>query len=158
MQAHRTPGGHRRIPRAEVERFARERGIDLRLPAPEAPPPDARSAVVLDGEPDFAELLRDALELQGGFEVRVCLGLFEAGFHVGRSHPQVVVVDLDLPGLDAGELCRVLRGGGARGRLVGHTAFPSGHGEAQRLASLGFDAVVEKPVSLERLLATILAD
>jgi excisionase family DNA binding protein len=156
LTAHRTPGGHRRIPRAEVDRFAAERGIELRLPPRVDLPQVARRAVVLDGEPDFAELVRDALELQGGYEVRVSQGLFGAGFDVGRFQPQVVVVDLDLAGLAPGELARTIKGGPVPCRLVGHTAFSAGHGGVQRLQGLGFDAVVLKPFSLEVLLRSIL--
>lgn len=156
LSAHRTPGGHRRIPRGEVDRFAAERGIELRLPPHVALPQVARRAVVLDGEPDFAELVRDALELQGGYEVRVSQGLFGAGFDVGRFQPQVVVVDLDIAGLDPGEVARSIKAGPVSCRLVGHTAFTAGHGGLQRLQALGFDAVVLKPFSLELLLRSIL--
>jgi len=56
LEAHRTPGGHRRITRESLDRFCADRGRVLR-PAPQLA---ARPAVILlDTDTDYAETLAE---------------------------------------------------------------------------------------------------
>jgi two-component system, cell cycle response regulator DivK len=92
--------------------------------------------------------------------------LSQAGFRVDQAHnglqalerafetiPDVVVTDLNIPGIDGFELTRRLKQD-ARTRLVpvlavtGYAAFAADPGRAQRA---GCDAVLEKPCSPDDL-------
>lgn len=96
--------------------------------------------------------------------------LTQAGFSVNQAHnglqalerafesvPDVVVTDLNIPGIDGFELTRRLRQD-PRTRTVpvvavtGYAAFQADPGRAIRA---GCDAVLEKPCSAENLEATI---
>src|SRR5262249_9748776 len=101
--------------------------------------------VVIEDNRDAAESLRMLLETQGG-------GV--AGAHAGRDgiaaardvRPDVVFVDIALPGLDGYEVARRLRSewGGHRLVLVALTAY--GGEEARRRAeAAGFDLHFVKP-------------
>ena len=156
LRAHRTPGGHRRIPREELFRFARTH--DYPLP-PELGEPAQRPprVLVVDAEPDFAEMIRDALSLDGTVDVRIAGSIFEAGYLTGTFRPDVVLADLDLPGMDAAEVAVVLRTRGAPdARLVGWTALRS-TAVAARLRGAGLHEVLDKPVAVDRLLEVVRA-
>ncbi|MDC7120603.1 response regulator transcription factor [Cellulomonas fimi] len=73
-------------------------------PAPVA----ARRAVVVDDEVALATLVGGYLE-RDGFEVTVCHDGAQAVEVVRQVDPDVVVLDLGLPGVDGIEVCRQLR-------------------------------------------------
>lgn len=69
--------------------------------------PDARVMIVED-EADIAELLAYKLE-QEDLEVETCLRGDTALERIRSEPPDLVLLDLMLPGLDGLELCRMLR-------------------------------------------------
>jgi DNA-binding response OmpR family regulator len=65
-------------------------------------------ALIVDDEPHVAELLRDALAAEGFTPVIATDGL--AALRRAREYgPDVIVLDIGLPGLDGFEVCRALR-------------------------------------------------
>lgn len=107
-------------------------------------------ALVVDDDPDTAESfarLVESLGCEASFvtDPRTALQVAE------RIRPQVIFLDIGMPGLDGHELARMLRSKyGWQVRIVavtGHT------GEQDRALSreAGFDAHLAKPVSAERI-------
>ncbi|CAB4921276.1 unannotated protein [freshwater metagenome] len=112
------------------------------------------NALVIEDTPEVAELVRAALEAEL-FTVRVC-GDGPAGLAAAREHaPDVVVLDVNLPGMDGIELCRRLRGF-SDAYVVMLTARGE---EADRLVGLavGADDYLTKPFSPRELVARIRA-
>jgi DNA-binding response OmpR family regulator len=65
-------------------------------------------ALIVDDEPHVAELISDALAAEGFTPVVAADGL--AALRRARQHgPDVIVLDVGLPGLDGFEVCRALR-------------------------------------------------
>jgi len=75
---------------------------------PSAPAAASRRAVVVDDEQALARLVAGYLE-RDGFEVYVSYDGAEAVGVLRAVDPDVVVLDLGLPGLDGVEVCRQLR-------------------------------------------------
>ena len=81
LAAHRTPGGHRRILRADLVQFASARGFplapELEAASNEATAPVVAAAAVMnrilivDDEIDFCELVRMHLGFRGGWETDI---------------------------------------------------------------------------------------
>ncbi|GIG26473.1 putative sensory transduction protein [Cellulomonas denverensis] len=71
-------------------------------------PPVALRAVVVDDEKPLAAVIGGYLEREG-FEVTLCHDGTEAVALLREVDPDVVVLDLGLPGLDGIEVCRQLR-------------------------------------------------
>jgi signal transduction histidine kinase/ActR/RegA family two-component response regulator len=119
-------------------------------------PPAARRVLIADDNTDAAEGLRQLLELQS-HEVEVVhdgAAAFEA---LARSEPEVVLLDIGLPGMDGLEVARRVRarGGAHRPLLVAVTGLGRDE-DRQRSADAGFDHHLVKPIdlaSLEALLA-----
>ncbi|HQY32600.1 response regulator transcription factor [Actinotalea sp.] len=72
------------------------------------PTPPTRRALVVDDERDLARLVGGYLE-RDGFEVHLAFDGPEALATARAVDPDVVVLDLGLPGLDGVEVCRTLR-------------------------------------------------
>jgi DNA-binding response OmpR family regulator len=69
----------------------------------------ARTRVmVVDDDPEIAELIRDYLEAEQ-FEVIICGDGKDAIRRFREYRPQLVVLDIMLPGLDGMEVCRTIR-------------------------------------------------
>lgn len=161
LTAWRTPGGHRRIQRDHLVEFARARAfpplpelVDTWI-APEAPA-ISRRALVVDDEPDFCDMVRSYLVGRGGWEVEVAFSGFEAGVTVARFKPDVVLMDLLMPGMDGFDVLKMLRGDCQMGDVpvVACTAWRDPHVE-QRIRRAAFHDCLQKPVKLDELAAVL---
>ncbi len=115
LQAWRTPGGHRRISRDSVARWSAQRGLSATRPgelgtgAATAAPARPRVLLIEDSA-HFQNLIRlivqqrfPAVELEVASDGIAGLALF------GRLEPDVLIVDILLPGLDGATLITTLR-------------------------------------------------
>ena len=109
LPAFRTPGGHRRIRREDLITFMRDNG----LPLPEELSQGAgrRKVLIVDDEPAILKLLAEQLKRQtkDPFEVATASDGFEAGRLVASLRPDVVILDLRMPGVDGFQVCKTIR-------------------------------------------------
>ena len=114
--------------------------------------------LVVDDNADSAETLAEMLRMMGA-EVAVAADGTQATAMAAAHPPDLVLLDIGLPGIDGYETARRLRGKpGAPMRLVALTGYGSAQDRERALAA-GFDAHLVKPVSpqvIEKLLATVL--
>jgi DNA-binding response OmpR family regulator len=117
------------------------------------PAPDTRRRVVLiEDEPDIAEAMAYQLE-KAGLQVRIAR-TGEEGLEAVRKGADLVLLDLNLPGMDGLEVCRMIR----RQQTTAHVPIiiVSARGdEVDRVLGLemGADDYVVKPFSLKELAA-----
>lgn len=110
--------------------------------------------LVVDDEPAIQELVRFALEREG-FEVSVAQDGWAALAEAERIKPDLVVLDLMLPGLNGFEVCRALRATSDVPVLM-LTARKEESDRIQGL-DLGADDYVTKPFSPRELAARVKA-
>ncbi|WP_035803078.1 response regulator transcription factor [Kitasatospora mediocidica] len=123
---------------------------------PPTPPPPATSAarvLVVDDDPTVAEVVTGYL-LRAGYAVDRAADGHEALERAAAGRPDLVVLDLMLPGIDGLEVCRRLRAGGAGPAVVMLTAKGE---ESDRILGLelGADDYVTKPFSPRELVLRI---
>jgi excisionase family DNA binding protein len=146
LPAFRTPGGHRRIRRDDLVRFMRENQI----PIPEALVVGSgrTKVLVVDDEPAIRDLLADYLSNrpERPFEVSVAADGFEAGRLVSSFRPDVVLLDLRMPGLDGFQVCRTIKDDKETRSIlvVAMTGFHTPETEA-RVIECGASRCVAKP-------------
>lgn len=111
--------------------------------------------LVVDDEPNVCELVRIYLEREG-FAVLIAHDGLAALSTIEAEQPDLIVLDLMLPGLDGWKVCEKLRSGGNKVPII----MPSAKGEEMdRILGLelGADDYVTKPFSPMELVARIRA-
>ena len=126
---------------------------------------DKVRVLIVDDHPVVREGLTGMLagKRTGGMDIDVvgeAADVEEAVSLFRRLRPDVVLMDLRMPGMDGFETCRQLRARmGARMRIIALTGLGQER-DKERSAAAGFDAHLTKPVDpvvLERLLSGKLA-
>jgi excisionase family DNA binding protein len=154
LKAHRTPGGHRRIPREDLALFMVRHGMPLPEELSGAAPGRLKALVL--GEPGP---MREGLARQtanGGYAVEQASNGFAAGAAAGRFQPDVVVLSAGSP--DGGEVLAALRADRELSHVpvvaVGLASWTS------VLVAAGCDAVLARPLAegaLVKALGDVLA-
>ncbi len=110
--------------------------------------------LIVEDDAPLARVLRDNLKY-AGFDV-ACAGTGEAALEYARATPpDLILLDIMLPGCDGFELCGALRGGG-RVPIIMLTARGQ-RADKLRGLELGADDYITKPFDFEELLARIRA-
>ena len=108
--------------------------------------------VAIDDEIEFTKTI-DQFFSARGFEVHVAL-TGTSGLELVNYHdPQVVLVDLKLPGMDGDELLQRVRRDHPKTKVIVITAYNDGGKTRDRLMGLGAFAHFDKPLSSLRDLA-----
>ncbi len=118
----------------------------------------ASRIVVVEDEIDVASLVKHALERGGDASVEIVGSGAAALQAVSKTPPDLLILDLNLPGLDGTEICRILRARPASAQLpiIMLTARTS---ESDRVLGLdlGADDYITKPFSPRELAARVRA-
>ncbi|MCA9054158.1 MAG: response regulator [Planctomycetaceae bacterium] len=152
LKGFRVPGSRfRRIPRDVLYKFMKDNGIPT-----DALESGKRKALVVDDDPDLVEMMRDVLESDGRFEIRVANNGFDAGMMVKEYHPDVIVLDVMLPDINGKEVCQRVRSDPAMDDVK--ILCISGMVEADRISELkdaGANDFLQKPFEVDQLLDRI---
>jgi excisionase family DNA binding protein len=147
LNAFRTPGGHRRIRREDLARFMRDNGLPLPDELREGS--GRRRVLIVDDERSICELLAGHLSTRAErpCEVATASDGFEAGRLVASFRPDVVVVDLRMPGLDGFQVCRTIKADPESSKtvVIAMTGYHSPETEA-RILECGAVRCFAKPV------------
>jgi DNA-binding response OmpR family regulator len=112
-----------------------------------------KTVLIIEDEPALLDGLRENLESEGYRVAGALTG--ESGIELAMgSHPDVIVLDVMLPGIDGFEVCSRLREIGVKAPIIFLSARSE---EVDRVVGLeiGADDYVTKPFSLRELLARI---
>ena len=147
LSSYRTPGGHRRIRRDDLLAFLRKHQI----PTPESLVDEKFSVLIVDDEQEIVEILQAFLQRQGGYEISSASDGITALIDVGRVKPDLLILDIMIPGVDGIEVCRRIKTD-ARSKAI--IIAISGQPEAEKkILSAGADSFMAKPVDMDKLLS-----
>jgi two-component system response regulator MprA len=110
---------------------------------------------VVDDEPAVRDALKRALAGEG-YQVDLASGGNEALDRLGQVSPDLIVLDILMPGIDGLEVCRLLRRIGNRTPVLMLTARDAVEDRVEGLDA-GADDYLVKPFALEELLARVRA-
>ncbi len=118
--------------------------------------PDSEARLlVVDDEPNILELLSVSLRF-AGFDVATATNGVDALNRAREFRPELMVLDVMMPGMDGFEVARQLRSTGDQVPVLFLTAKDATEDRVQGL-TLGGDDYVTKPFSLEEVVARIRA-
>ena len=114
--------------------------------------------LVVEDDQDLAELIKHTLERTGEAEADIVGRGDTALKAISDRHPDLVLLDLNLPVLDGVEVCRILRSR-AETRHIPVLMLTARGGEDDRVSGLdtGADDYMTKPFSLRELTARVRA-
>lgn len=146
IPAFKTVGGHRRVRREDLEKVCRDRSIPFNIPTGT----EVGRILVIDDEPVVLELVRDVVkELSHKFEVAVAKDAFDAGRLVVSFRPQLIFLDLMMPGVDGFEVCARLKKDPAttNTEVIAITGYYT-DANMERIINAGAAACLKKPLDV----------
>jgi excisionase family DNA binding protein len=151
LKAHTTAGGHRRFMREDIERFRLERQQNGGEPR-EA----GQRILIVDDETAITRYLSALLEGCDGARTAIANDGFTAGHLVHAFRPDVVLLDLMMPGLDGFQVCRQIKSDAATRhiRVIAMTGFPTPENH-QRIIAAGALHCLDKPLEEASLLGLL---
>jgi CheY-like chemotaxis protein len=111
--------------------------------------------LIVDDNPQNLKLVRVLLEGEG-YDVRTATDAGQALSVLESFTPRIVLMDVQLPGMDGLELTRRLKADPARrGMLIYAVTAYAMKGDAEKAIAAGCDAYVTKPIDIDALSALI---
>lgn len=153
LKAHRTPGGHRRVAKDDLIAFLHEH----KMPLPEDLQDRPTRVLVVDDEEAVAHMVAKALAAaKPNFEVIEAHDGFRAGTMVATLKPDVVILDLRMPGMDGYEVCKLIKSQPAtrNAEVLAMTAYPSPENE-RKILECGARVCMTKPLDLDLLIKEV---
>jgi len=143
LPAQTTVGGHRRFLMRDIEAFAKARGIAV----------DPRGSgdlkvLIVDDDAQLARYLSELLEGMLGIEaLEVAVDGFDAGQKVQMFQPDVLLLDLMMPGMNGFEVCARLKDDESTQdiRVITMTGYGSQE-NIDRILTAGAEVCLNKPL------------
>lgn len=153
LEAYRTAGGHLRIRSMDLENFCREH----KIPMADQIGPSRKKVLIVDDEEAIRVALHDALlSTKERYDIYTATDGFEAGSLMESVKPDLIVLDIVMPGMDGFKVCQSVR----RSHTLKHakilvlTGFPS-EKNLRQATELGADLCLAKPIDRQSFLQAI---
>jgi CheY-like chemotaxis protein len=111
--------------------------------------------MVIDDNESNLKLVRDLLEM-AGFEVCSCIHAEDALHVLEKLHPDLILMDLALPGIDGLQLTRKLKGDATtRGITIVALTASAMKGDRERILAAGCDGYMTKPIDTRKFVSEV---
>ena len=147
LPSYRTPGGHRRIRHDDLVAFLRKHQI----PTPSSLVEGKFNILIIDDEEDIVKIIKRFFERQGGYALASASDGITAMIEVGRIKPDLLILDIMIPGVDGIEVCRRIKADTTNKTAI--IAISGQHENERQVLQAGADAFMAKPLDLEKLLS-----
>src|SRR3989441_5150 len=145
LPSYRTPGGHRRIRREDLLAFLKKHQI----PTPASLVEGKFSVLIVDDEEEIVSIVKAYFERQGDYEISSASDGITALIEVGRLKPDLLILDIMIPGVDGIEVCRRIKADSTNKAAI---IAVSGTAENEKkVLQAGADAFMFKPIDLDKL-------
>ncbi|OGS21126.1 MAG: hypothetical protein A3J83_00705 [Elusimicrobia bacterium RIFOXYA2_FULL_40_6] len=148
IKAYRTPGGHRRVKLEDFYAFLKE----YNLPVPSELNTVAKILIV-DDEPQIVKIVSSAIKkISPEIRVESASDGFDAGKKIAEFVPGLVVLDLNIPGIDGFEVCKRIRGDQKlkNTKVLAITGYDTEE-YRKNIFSCGADDYLSKPFNIDNL-------
>ncbi len=150
LKAHTTRGGHRRFLKEDVDTFAASHNM-LVADA------DKIRILIVDDDTALAGFLEEFFEVnEGDFEVKVVHDGFTAGSYIHSFQPNVLLIDIMMPGVNGIEVCRYLKDNEETQHIeiIAMTGFPSKQ-NVDGVLKAGAKECLSKPLNTSSLIHAV---
>jgi len=151
LEAYRTPGGHRRISHEDLLSFLEK----YRMPVHPLLKKVSTRVLIVDDDPVEVRMLKRSLgRMMPSAELDVANDGFEAGRKLETFQPDLIILDLMLPGVDGFQVCRNIRADERKKgvKILAISGLRSSETEKKILA-MGADGFIAKPFKIDDIRA-----
>jgi excisionase family DNA binding protein len=157
LKAFTTPGGQYRIYAEDLLDFLNSRGMRVPDELLEITGQKEKKVLIIDDDSELNDMLRNILAKKfESYEIFQAFDGFEAGRLLVEIKPTVILLDIDLPGINGHKLCKKIK---TDAQLVSPVIVAiSGldeESEGEKIISEGADAFFPKPIDFEKLSNTL---
>ncbi|MFH1352155.1 MAG: PAS domain S-box protein, partial [bacterium] len=110
--------------------------------------------LIVDDDPAVVEFIKESLRMENKYEIFTALDGFQAGQEVAKRNPNLVILDIFLPGIDGFNVCRNIRGRKNGIKIIAITGRDTEENRIKILEA-GADAYLIKPFSKANLLKNV---
>ena len=130
--------------------------MEHRLASEEAPPTGSPLVLIVEDDQTTRVMYREYL-IQSGFRTIEAHNGFQALDKARQHHPDAVLTDLAVPGMDGFEFCRALQNSTDTRHvpIVAVTGYPDYLSDPQRIRQAGISRVLTKPCDPERIVSEL---
>ena len=151
LNAHRTPGGHYRILKRDLQLFMLKNSI----PIPEDDEIISKKVLIIDDDKLLRNILEKYLKKQR-FEVITAEDGYDACIKLNKYSPDIIILDLIMPKMNGFRICELIKNNPDTKdiKLIILTGYASEE-NIEKAYKYGVDYVLSKPVKVEDLLEKI---
>jgi two-component system, OmpR family, response regulator len=150
LKAFNTPGGHRRVMADDLAVFMRNHN----MPIPGELRSDRVKILVVDDDQTMLRNINTFLLQDGRYEVFTAADGFAAGQAVVQHRPDLVLLDIRLPGIDGIKVCEQIKDQYPETKVIAITGYAT-QDNKDRMTKAGADAFLCKPFRLKAMLAVV---
>jgi len=149
LKARVTAGGHRRFKLDDIKEFAIKKNIQLNTNTGENP-----KILIVDDDIHFAEFLKTLLKIEiKNVEIEISLDGFDAANKLHSFTPNILLLDLKIPGLDGFQVCQAVKDNPLQNHIrVITISGDVNQSKIDRLKAIGAETCLKKPIDAPTLL------
>ena len=154
LKAHRTPGRHRRVVESDLQAFL----VRQQMPLPGQLEGPSACVLVVDSDRKVVDAIRQAIQdTRPGYEVLEAGDGFRAGSLLADCKPNVLILDLTMPGFDSFDICRLIKSQPQTSHIhVLATSPRAGYAKHKKdILSCGASACLRKPLDMADLMEQV---
>jgi CheY-like chemotaxis protein len=159
LKAFTTPGGQYRVYSEDLVDFLHSRGMRMpdELQRVLEEQLDIDTVLIVDDDKDLNNLVHQYLSKKHpDYDVYQAFDGFEAGRMLAEKKPGLVILDIDLPGVNGHKLAKSIKEGSGAGKpIIVAVSGLDDPAEREAILSEGADAFLPKPLELDQLLSVI---
>lgn len=149
LKAFKTPGGQYRVYSEDLLAFMRSRNMRI----PQELDQGSHTLLIVDDDKGLNNVLAKFVEKKfEGFEIFQAFDGFEAGSLLAEKKPDVIFLDLNLPGVDGFSLCSKVKSSDTYGNPVVFVMTSLSDEESEkRVRDMGIEEFFRKPLTLPNI-------
>jgi len=154
LKAYVTPGGHHRVTVVDFLNFLKK--YEMPVPCKLRGLRDKKKILIVDDDKNMVCSIRRVLKIEGRYEIDTAFDGFDAGRKILKFRPDLVLLDIRMPGMDGCETARRIKQmpEGKDVKIIAMSAYFK-EDERKDILSIGVDACIDKPFEEEELMDKI---
>ena len=157
LKAYRTPGKHSRVKPEDFITFLKEYNMPIPKELELLEHKNGRKKIlIVDDDKNMTRSIERTLNLKGEYALELAFDGFDAGRRVAEFKPDLVILDIRMPGLDGYEVTKRIKDIPelSHTKIIAISAFFEEEGK-DRVIALGADVCLDKPFETEQLVSEI---